>query len=259
MGVKSIAKGVFSVGKGLGNMALFGSEKMKNNMSKLDSYDPRHPAFGSEPDKAEKMQERLRQSKKESVKLASVIKVADKGMGQHCRGVASLIKTASGFDSALRNSLGKNLAWGAAIAAGAAGVGFGLDIVGHGILSGIHAAERHAAYKKYLKESKAKDTATERKTFNAAYHMNPHLMSNPILADAAMKQVRNYGGFDINLAGNLGKAMPGKTPEWGTITINKPYARTLTPAPYDRGGSSISHSTSSRGGGGTKTRVTLIP
>lgn len=226
-----ILKGGVNTGRAVGNLALFGSDQMSKNMSKLDTYDPKHPAFAKAPSRLGRAQQQVRKGKKESVKLASAIRIADLGMNPHYKGVASLMKTASGVDAAFRNELGKRIGWGAALAAGAATVGFGLDIVGHGIMSGIHAAQRRSAYQKYLKESGAKDSATERKTFNAAYHMNPHLMSNPVLADAAIKQVRNYGGFDINLAGNLGKAMPGKTPQTGPAEYNKAYGKALM-SPY---------------------------
>ena len=233
-----ILNGLLRGAKGVGNFALFGADTISSENKKLDKYDPKHPVFNMDEGEASALKKKVKKTQ-DNVKLASAIHLVMNGVDNKKTGFISLTKTAGSFGHDLR----KNIAWGTALAAASGLVGFGLNALASSIDKGLTETRRRKAYKDYLVEAKIKDTPAEKRLFNAAYHMNPHLMSNPTLAASAVRQVKDYGGFDINLAGNLGKVAPPRNmgnPMENNIST---YGRLLASRPNSTGDNDILLST----------------
>lgn len=196
--------------------AMMIQDKVKNDLHKMDPYNPKDTLFRDKGNVLTEKEQKIKNLQKKASYDGNMLEIMMKAAMyeglQNKGGVNSLIKTATGFDTAFRKALARRVAWGVALGSGAALTGALINTAAHAVSSAHDTANRTIAYKKYISDSGIKDTKEERKLFNAAYHMNPHMMSNPVLAEAAIRQIRNYGGFDINMAGSLAKAMPMSKP-----------------------------------------------
>lgn len=174
----------------------FASDMIKRDASKLDPYNKNKPIF----------------SKKTHPGLARLKRKADlikkekdlvKGAGLSVGLLPGLFKKPS------LSSIGGLLLAGTALGVGGAISGTAVNkALGIAEKASEHISKSNS-YRKYLKESGIEDTAEEKKLFGAAFMMNPRLMTNPLIANSMMKQIKDYGGLDINLLGHLDRLDAG--------------------------------------------------
>ncbi|MCD6347345.1 MAG: hypothetical protein J7L96_08000 [Bacteroidales bacterium] len=174
-----------SLGGLLFNMTMF-ADSNKRKMDRLNPYGPKVKLF-SEGNQITDRKKRLSKIYEEQQKT----------------------KTAGLFSNVFKTDAKQMLAATGLLSLGGALLG----IATHGGAGAIESVSRKIskdnAYKKYLQESGVKDTPEERKLFNAVFMTNPKYMTNPIMSTAIMRQVKNYGGLDINMISNLSRIPEG--------------------------------------------------
>lgn len=247
---------------GLGG-TLFGlmmwSDRDKERMDRLRPYNPNSPVFSKvyeeqHPTRRKQMLNALKRkgiqknaslySKENLRKTAMVLPKLLNGVHSgNMPGLNKLAAFPNGFGD-IYNWLKTQNVGSALIAAGSLGLGASLmAAINHKTFNTMdeleYASDRKRAYRKYLAETGISDTPEEKKLFYAAFMLNPKYMQNPLLANSIMKQIKDYGGLDINMISNLAKINEGTKPAplsdiaaKSTIGYLNPYVSDLAKGSY---------------------------